>query len=344
MAAKPRMNFYNYDKIYSYNASWNFICGARGVGKTFGAKHKAVKSAIKDGAQFIYLRRYKDELKKTKDSFFADLIAENSFPDWDFQVIGYLAQMAPSSTRDEKKRKWVTIGYFIALSTGQSVKGVSYPLVRTIIFDEFIIEKGMVQYLPDESTVFTNFYSTVDRYKDKTRVFFLANSVSIMNPYFIKYGIKPDETGEYQQYADNFIVCHFADSKDFQNDVYRTRFGKFIHGTDYADYAVGSEFKDNHDGLIGGKTADAKYMYTLETRAGSFSVWLDYSESCYYIQDKRPKNEHVMTLLADQLGEGKTLLFTSDRLIQDLRTAFKNGRAYFDSPQGRNAFIEIFRR
>ena len=341
---KPRLSFYNYDKLYSYNGIYNFLCGARGLGKTYGAKLKAINAAIEKGHQFVYLRRYKDELKKTKDSFFADIEAEGAFPDWDFRVEGYFAQMAPAKTRDEKKRGWKTIGYFIPLSTSQSVKGVSYPLVRTIIFDEFIIEKGMVRYIPDEATVFTNFYSTVDRYKSTTRVFFLANAVSIMNPYFLEYDIKPDEVGEFHQARDGFIVCHFADSKDFQNDVYQTRFGKFIKDTAYADYAVGSEFSDNHDGLIGSKTIDAVYVYTMESKKGTFSVWVDYSNNTYYIQSKRPKNERIYTLMADQLREGKVLMVYGDRLMQDMRTAFRHGRAIFDAPQARNAFVEIFKR
>lgn len=344
VATKPRMTFYNFDKIYSYNGVYNFLCGARGLGKTYGAKYKAVKAAIEKGDQFIYLRRWKDELKKSKESFFADLAAEGAFPGIDFRVMGYYAQMAPEETRDVKKREWKTIGYFIPLSTAQSVKSVSYPLVRTIIFDEFIIEKGRTQYISNEAEVFNNFYSTVDRYKDKTRVFFLANSVSITNPYFLYYDIKPVSGQEWIKSHENFIVCHFADSKDFQNDVFKTRFGKFIQNTDYADYAVKSEFRDNHDGLLEEKSPEANYVFTLETKTGTFSVWVDYKEMDYYVQKKRPKVENVMTLLPEQMSESKTLLTVNDRLIQNMRTAFRHGKAQFDSAQSRNAFVEIFKR
>lgn len=345
VATKPqRMNFYNYDKLYSYNGIFNFLCGARGLGKTFGAKIKAIEANIKKGEQFILVRRYKDELKKTKNAFFADIDAEGFFEEWDFRIFGDEAQRAHITTRDDKKRAWITVGFFIPLSTSQSIKGVSFAKVRTIIFDEFIIEKGMTHYLPDEATVFTNFYSTVDRYRDECRVFFLANTVSINNPYFIEYSIKPDELKEFHRSHDGFIVCHFADSADFQNDVYQTRFGRFIQGTEYADYAVGSEFLDNHDGLLKLKNAEATYFYTLETGAGIFSVWLDWANSTYYIQSKRPKAEAIMTLLPHKMEEGKTLLFTNDKLIQDMRTAFRHSRVCFDSAQARNSFIEIFKR
>lgn len=344
VATKPRMSFYNFDKLMSYNGIWNFLCGARGLGKTYGAKQRAVRNNIKNGEQFIYMRRYKEELKKSKDAFFADLEAENAFPEWDFRIFGDKGQKAHVNTRDDKKRHWETIGYFIPLSSAQGVKSVAYPLVTTIIFDEFILEKGLTHYLPNEAEIFINFYSTVDRYKDKTKVFFLANAVSINNPYFLKFKIVPDQVGEFHRVEDGFIVCHFADSADFQNEVYKTRFGRFIQNTEYADYAVGSEFKDNHDGLVEEKTSDAKYFYTLETETGVFSVWLDWDKMIYYIQSKRPKQENVYTLVAGKLDEGKTLLFTNDKLIANLRTYFRNAKMFFDSAQTRNIFIDIFRR
>lgn len=339
--ANTGLAYYNFDKILSFNATYNFIIGARGLGKTYGAKIKAVKAAIRNGDQFIYLRRYKSELV-ARNTFFADIADE--FPNYDFRINGFTAEMATSKTRGEKKRDWATIGYFISLSTAQTQKSVAFPKVKTIIFDEFIIEKGALHYLAEEAKAFNNFYSTVDRWKDKTRVLFLANSVSIMNPYFLEYDIKPDEAGEFIRAYDGFIACHFADSAEFSTGVYRTRFGKFIQGTEYADYAVSSEFKDNNDNMLGLKPARAKYTFTIETKGGVFSVWIDWSGPFYYIQEKRPRQELVFTILPERMDGDKKLLVYSDKMMQYMRSAFKNGHAYFDTPRSRNAFIEIFRR
>jgi hypothetical protein len=335
-------SYYNFDKIYSYNAMFNFLVGMRGVGKTYGAKLKGIKKAIKSGEQFIYMRRYKEELQTSAKTFFADI--ENEFPNYDFRTNGWLAEMAPLETREEKKREWKTIGYFIPLSRAQSMKSVAFPLVTTIIFDEFIIEKGAIHYLPNEAEAFQNFYSTVDRWKDKTKVFFLANSVSIMNPYFLAYSIKPDEVGELFTFGDGFGLCHFVDAQDFSNEAYETKFGKFIKGTDYASYAVTNEFKDNGDNLIRQKSADAKYVYTIETKQGIFSVWASWSSHEYFIQEKRPKIESIFTMIPDRMDEGKTFITYNDRMVQVLRTAWRNGSAYFDTSKSRNAFTEIFKR
>lgn len=336
-----RHPYYNYDKLYSYNGVYNFIAGGRGIGKTFGAKEKGIRAAITKGDQFIYLRRYKTEMQTARNTFFADV--EYKFPNHDFKVQGNEAMCAPVKTRGEKKRSWQVIGYFIALSNAQTQKSVAFPRVKLIMFDEFIIEKGALHYLPDESTVFNNFYSTVDRYTDKTKVLFLANSVSIMNPYFIAHEIRPDQDNEFIIKKDGFIVCHFPDSEKFASSVYQTKFGKFIKDTDYADYAVSNAFSDNHDMLLEGKPSNAKYVFSLECRTGSFSIWHTLNDDQYYVQSKLPKQQIMFTLLPEKMDVGKVLMTQSDRPLQYLRSAFKTARLTFDKPATRNVFAEIFK-
>jgi hypothetical protein len=337
-----RHPYYNYDKVLSYNGTYNYLVGARGLGKTYGAVKRAIKSGITKGDQFIYVRRYKSELTTARNTFFAAL--EHEFPAQDFRVNGPFAQYAPIETRGEKKREWFTIGYFVALSTSQTQKSVSFPKVKTIIFDEFIIEKGAIHYLPDEATVFNNFYSTVDRGTDKTKVFFLANSVSIMNPYFLEYEIVPDSGSEFIVKHDGFIVCHFPESEAFASSIYQTKFGKFIKGTEYGDYAVGNTFSDNHENLLSQKDYRARYTYSLETAKGTFSVWHNSINDEYHVQAKLPKQQVMLTLIAEKMSETKTLVTFQDRGMAYLRSAFRGGRVTFDKPVTRNAFTEIFKR
>lgn len=339
--------FYDYSKVLSYNAPYNHCVGGRGIGKTYGAKKKAIRDSLKDivnGDQFIYLRRYKKELQISRDTFFADI--QHEFPDYDFRINSYFAQAAPASTRDDKKREWHTIGYFIALSVAQTYKSVAFPRVKTIIFDEYVIEKGAIHYLPDEAKVFNNFFSTVDRYKDKTRVFFLANSVSITNPYFIEYHVDPnkaDKNGILKMF-DGFMVIHFIDSEEFKQEVYNTKFGRFIQGTEYADYAVENEFFDNNDSMIGLKPHTAQYMFTLETATGTFSVWYDAKTSMWFSQLDRPGQEIKFTMVNERMTEDKTLVTFNDKSIARLRSAYRHGNMRFDVASVRNAFIETFKR
>lgn len=164
--------WYNLNDILSYNCIYNFIVGMRGGGKSFAFKEKAIKNYLRDGSQFIYLRRYKTELYKINTFFEPDLIAK--FPDHTFQTKGnrfYIdGQIA---------------GWAIALSRSMIEKSNNYAKVTLIGYDEFILDTtSTYKYLNNEFDVFNNFYDTVDRNKDKTKVLFIGNAISTVNPYF----------------------------------------------------------------------------------------------------------------------------------------------------------------
>jgi hypothetical protein len=143
---------------------------------------------------------------------------------------------------------------------------------------------------------------------------------------------------------DGFMLVHMAKSDEFNNQVYKTKFGKFIKGSDYADYAVGNEFIDNGKTLIEFKGYRAQYSYTIETEKGVFSVWQDENNRQFYVQKKLPKKQVIFTLVADNMAKDKTMVTFSDPLLSYLRTSFRQGRLVFDVPSTRNAFIEIFSR
>ncbi|QXG07745.1 terminase [Curtobacterium phage Pize] len=341
--------FYSFAKLDSFNAIYNFALGGRGIGKTHGRKVKAVTAALDKGHEFIFMRRYQEEVKSAQRTFMDDMQARGLFDEYDFRMQGYMLQASGIEFRDDKKREWRTLGYFIALSTAQRYKGTSFPKVRTIIYDEFIIEKGNMHYLPDEATVFANFYSTVDRWRteDELKAYFLANTVSIMNPYFMKYEISPND-GEFVRKfklddGSYFMAVHFIHSDEFAASVKSTKFGQFIAGTEYEQYAVGAVFHDNNDHLLEYKGAKARYRYTLETRKGAFSVWHDAIEGRYYMQAKRPKEEKIFVLEVEMMRDDTVFVSRSNKLMQYLRAAFSNGGMMFDSATTRNAMSEVFK-
>lgn len=62
-------DYYNLHNLLTRNAPWNFVIGARGLGKTFAAKRYGIKEYIKHGHEFIYLRRT-DVEQHRKETFF----------------------------------------------------------------------------------------------------------------------------------------------------------------------------------------------------------------------------------------------------------------------------------
>lgn len=67
-------------------------------------------------------------------------------------------------------------GHAMTLSTAQDLKSSNFNCVKTIIFDEFIIEPGQKKYyLQNEVFVFLNLIETIARLRD-VRIFLLGNA------------------------------------------------------------------------------------------------------------------------------------------------------------------------
>lgn len=336
--------FYSFGPILSRNAVFNFCVGGRGIGKTYGAAKLGIKNYLKDGQQFIYLRRYREELAAARKTFFAAVAQE--FPGVEFRENGNKGELCRTPDAEKKDKVWETVCYFVNLSTAQQFKSVNYSRVTLIIFDEFIIEKGNVQYLTNEARVMLDFYSTVDRWQDKTRVLFLANAVTIINPYFMEWNIQPNGQ-EFMTRGKGFVCVHFPQDGAFGDAVRKTRFGQFIEGTEYADYSIGNQFRDNGTSMLGNKTPDHKYCFTLETDGGTFSCWRAWdivNSTTWHVQAKRPKEEATVTLVPARMTPDKVLVNFSDPVLSSLRTAFRQGVVTFDAAATRNAFIHIFNR
>ena len=89
--------FYDLSRVLSYNAYFNFLLGERGVGKTFSTKKFVINKFLKHNEQFIYLRRYKPEIKEAKDTYFNDIISK--FPNHSFETKNYKFKIDDKTAR-----------------------------------------------------------------------------------------------------------------------------------------------------------------------------------------------------------------------------------------------------
>lgn len=272
---------------------------------------------------------------------------EHNWPDYDFRMEQKQLQFSPVSAREAKPREWKTAGVFVPLSKTQDFKGASFPKVTLIVMDEFIKEESSGSpYLRGEADALTNFYFTVDRGQDRSRLVMLSNAVTIDNPYFISWDIRPDLESEWIVKDKGFIAAHFPDSDLFQKSIYSTRFGQWIKDTAYADYAVGNVFADNTEELIAEKAPQAKPRWNMETDRGTFTLWFDPLDTgCWYATRRLARlDDRTVTFDSTRMGEGKVVWSYSDERTKMLRRAFRTGRMFFDHPHTRNAFMEIFKR
>lgn len=323
--------FWDISRPLSYNALLNFIVGNRGGGKTFGCKKFVIKDFIKTGAEFVYLRRYKPELRKAK-KFFDDIIT--TFPENKLEVKGREMFI------DDQ-----VAGYAMPLSTAKIEKSVSFPKVKTIIFDEFIIDKGTYHYLPDEVTTFLEFYETIARMRDDVKVFFLSNALTMINPYFLYFDIHLPYNGK-TIYCKNDILIELVQKEKFIEQKKNTRFGKLISGTPYGDYAIENKFLRDSSTFIAKKTGNCQFMFTLVFQGQTFGVWRSFDAGALWVSYDYEHNSPRRYALTKEDHTDNTLLIAALKntpIFQAFKTAFERGYLFFENQKIKAACYEIMK-
>lgn len=330
----PKNIFFNYDKIWSFNALINFIVGERGCGKTYGAIKSSIKDFIKNKRRFIYMRRTATELDVALPKIFDKIIENNEFPEHTFHVKNNTLFM------DDE-----IIGYGIALSTSRNCKSNTFTNIYTIIFDEFIIESNNQRYLKNETTTFFNVIETIMRLEN-FRCVLLGNAVTISNPYFEEFHINKPYGSNYQLYKNGLILMCYTKNLAYRDYKKQTRFGQLIEGTKYGNYAINNEFLQDNSHFIEKKTGKCQNWSVLIIKGDKYGVWRNLNNGLVYLSnDYDPK--HPCTFALDLEDHNEKSLLTmgkSNKWIRPVVQAFMNGDLRFENQRIKNTCVRVLEK
>lgn len=284
--------FYSSRDILSYKRLYNFIMGVRGHGKTYDTTRRLIKAGIENKrVTFVVLVRYKEDIIAIKDNWWQ--IVEHLFPEYKFSSLG---KVIYASNEIEK----IAIGEFVALTEYVRAKKVPRPYIKYIVFDECLNEDN--DYLPNEINKFLSVCDSIIRNRDDVRVFLIANTISIINPYFDYFGLTKFQN-RFTKGLHNSIL-EFTDSDEFKQYRKSTKFGSSIDGTDYAKFSIKGEFMlDDTTNVITNPKGTYKYLYNILLDGYNISVYLvnnllffskckDYTRIIYtpYLDDAKTGN------------------------------------------------------
>ena len=349
-----KIDFYwNLRKTLTYNFLINVIVGNRGGGKTYGAKQWCIDNYIKKKEQFGYIRRFREDLKSSMPTFFNDIRLK--YPDYEFKVESnkFYIRLKPV----DEKEKWTDediAGYGFTLSTANNLKSISYPNITTMVFDEFILDKGNQHYLPNEPEKLLNLYETIARPgtdHPRVRLFMLANAITITNPYFLYWNLKmPTKQDKHGKWIwlnkDRGILVEDVRNEDFIDNKKNTEFGKLVDNTSYGEFSIENKFLLDDSEFIEKKSPKARYYFTFTYKDHVLGVWADFNEGKLWVSKQTDpyfllnysitlKDHTPNTLLINSRGrKGHFKIFTD---------AFKNGCVYFESQQIKNLTYEVIR-
>lgn len=307
------------------------ILSNRGGGKTFESTRWGIDDFKKRGKQTVWVRRYQTEIDEMllNEKFF-DAVREY-YPNDELTIEGSLGLVNGK-----------VAFYFIALSTSRQLKSNNYPHVNKIIFDEFIIEKGRVTYLKNEVEVFLDLIETVDRMRDEVRCLLLANSVTIVNPYFQYFDIKVDTSRRFTIKGEVCVEL-FTDSA-FVEAKKKTRFGRLTAGTRYADYAIENKWLLDNETFIEPKTPKAEFMLGMKYNGVMYGFWVDYDVGLIFVNRQYDPSSYSLYCLTKDDHEANLLLIKSlgdSKRVQRIVYAFRSGLLRFSDMTVKNQFYEF---
>lgn len=274
-------------KILPYQRNFNFINGERSLGKTYTTQMFVLDKCLQKGLEFVYIVRTQDEKKRgaLEDGF--KKVTSRVFASIEF---GYSTEEMYMVIEGEEKNDYITLGYCIALSEATKIKKKSYPNVKYIIFDEYMLEDNNTSKYVNgwkEPDLLLSIYHTIDREEDRVICFLLGNNTRFHNPYHMHkaFSIPPVEKGEIWM-SENVLFQYAIGSPDLKTKKSKSKFLKMLEGTQYGSYAnEGNYIYDNYS-FISPMTGNTNYVFTMDYDGKSFGVYTANRDGLIYISDK----------------------------------------------------------
>ncbi len=184
------IKWYSLDNILKKDAQYYIIFGERSNGKSFAVDKYIIDKYFADGSQFAFVKRFEEDIKsKYMSEVFPMELRDYVEEKFNKKIKFYRGQwLVYDSDKEGKISECDIMGYAFSLSAVNRTKATTYPLIETILFEEFMSID--CSYLPDELNLLLNLVSTIARHRHTLKIFMLANSISKYSPYSSALGIR----------------------------------------------------------------------------------------------------------------------------------------------------------
>lgn len=317
--------YINYNDVLSYNAPYNFINAVRGVGKSFAGKIRAPKRFRRCGEGMIWVRRTREDTKRTRATFFNKKFFRYSGENPDnIRIRGEYAEIKIG-------KSWERFIEFVTLSGASNERSADDSLYTLMVLDEgFVTQAKRNQYRGDEVNDFLDLYDSKRR-DGKMQALILGNRESVSNPYLAYFGIDtpPMEWEGIRAYKDNTIVymqrtTPMETANDMDKKVKRaldgTKYGRFK----YDGQADGMDFVH-----IKKKPKDAR-LYCSFLTDYRLSAW--YKNGDIYFQSGFDDTARFFAF--KPINNKNALIYTLNdkRNFTTLIEAKRRNAIYYDTP------------
>lgn len=332
---KTRLWFDN-RPLFAFGCNIMIVIGARGIGKTFSFKRYCMNRFFDKGYMFAWLRDSdiaRRQLSSNNGAKFFDDVGKMKL-----HTEKFVGRIDGETIRLNGK----TAGYLMPSNTFQNYKGNDFDSINTIVYDEFIAERG-TSYRGSRSWEIINMLYTIARNKKDIKIILLANALERGDELLQTFGlnIKDDSKGIYVDRSKG-IACYYCDnSPSFEEERRNSVMGKAIKGTQFEDNLFHNNFGDDTLQYYGKRPPYCKLHIILCDKISSVRLYDAPDGFIYACNDFNPNTQVNMRYTTDfgAVDSHRALLskYARDTLVQ----AFSNNQVRFDSANTKNAFVRI---
>lgn len=343
------MSYYDCEKIINLkdldneDASIFIVTSNRSAGKTTSFLKKMLTNFNEKKEEFILLYRYSYELNSSNE-IFKDVLSIYPNLGKDMTLISHARGLFYELRVDNN-----TCGYALSLSNVDSLKKYSglFANVTSILMDEFQTESG--KYLPKEVQKVQSVLLTVARgggcQSRNVKLFLLGNNISMMNPYFITFGIHKRLNPNTHFLKGKGWVAEFDFNESAKKAIEENAIFKAFNNSNnksYMEYATKKGYLKDDKMFIESLTGKNKYLCTIIHDGISYGVREYYEDGFLYVSKKCDKLcKTVLTFKVSDHNQNSIIINRYSWIGKRLKEAFNNGFMRFDDVESKNAIFDI---
>lgn len=317
-----------------------YLCTTnRTGGKTTYFGRLFVNRFIKNGEKFALIYRYNYELDDVADKFFKDL-GSLFFPGQEMT-----SKRKAKGIYHELYLNGKSCGYAISLNTADQIKKQSHMFsdVQRMLFDEFQSETN--HYCADEVKKLISVHTSIARGQGEqvrfVPVYMLANTVSIINPYYVELGISTRLTDNTKFLrGDGFVLEQgYVDSASRAQE--KSAFNRAFSKNAYVAYSSQCVYLNDNKSFIDKPKGNGRYICTLKYNGVEFGV-REFTEAGILYCDDNPDRTFKMkiTVTTDDHDINYVMLKRNDFFLANLRYLFEHGCFRFKDMRCKEAVLK----
>ena len=314
----------------------------RSAGKTTFFMKKLLSDYVKDNnCKFALLFRNKYEMKDSH-KIFGDV--QKLYPELDGKMESKpQAEGIYYAIFYEKE----ICGFAISLSQADKLKKYSsvFRNVTQVVMDEFQSEQN--KYLKDEIQAFQSVYVSIARgggYQSRNvKIYLLGNMISVMNPYFIAFGIHKRLTHDNIKFLrGNGWVAEFSFNASASNSIKGNSFFRAFQNSQYMKYSTDKIYLYDTSTFISKPPKKARYFLTIKYDGKYYGVRECIEEGFVHISKSYDKSFKRIAVFKEQDHNQNTLMLRSLNLeFKYLKSCFMKGILRFDDLATKNVIYDI---